>query len=122
MSSYNPLLTPEVYAERYHREGFVDPVRCSGRTTSIALRSIADAIDNPGVPQDLKDHHGSLRSDGDLSAKVDYMLSRLGLNKHTQVVRISKGKGYAVLFGVDLTGRAVDKKEQPHPPAPPFVL
>ena len=58
----HPLHTSKHHMELMHNMGvcgyhqFLEDKRFTGRTTAQAL--LADAIDNPGVPQNLVDHSG----------------------------------------------------------------
>lgn len=52
--------------------------RGTGRSTAIALKLMAAAINNPGVMIQVKDHHGTLMADKHLFNKIQAMCHDLG--------------------------------------------
>lgn len=57
----------------------VDESRCSGRTTVIRLRTLADAVDSPGKWIEVRDHGSNLSRDGRITAEVMNLAAVLGL-------------------------------------------
>lgn len=73
--------------------------RGTGRTTAIALRAIADAIDNPYKPVKLKDHHPTKSADAMLAQATELIVWRLGL-RHMQVMYSQNLKEFTLKFGL----------------------
>lgn len=85
----HPLHTPErVKALNLLTEGgyAAEAERFTGRSTAIALRLIANAIDLPGKAISISDHHFSRQADACLAAMMRDMIQQLGL-KHMHVER-----------------------------------
>jgi hypothetical protein len=61
--------------------------RRTGRTTCIALRAIAEAMENPGVGVMLVDHHHGNDADFHLSRMVLAMVQSMGM-KHLHVDQV----------------------------------
>lgn len=57
--------------------------RAVGRTTALALRALADAIDNPGKEIRPTDHYRSFSADRNLLRVCAGMVEKLGLQKFT---------------------------------------
>lgn len=53
--------------------------RATGRSTVLALRAIADAIEKAGEKVDVRDHHGTATADEHLMHMVQGMVEKLGL-------------------------------------------
>lgn len=69
--------------------------RMTGRSTAQALRFIANAIDNPNVPQKIEDHYGNRLADVGLGGTVCGMIEKLGL-KHLHVTKVRGQTPYIV--------------------------
>lgn len=56
----HPLHTPALLNQMVLSSGcYADVSRCTGRSTALALRLIAEAIENPGKAVPLRDHHNT---------------------------------------------------------------
>ena len=76
----NPLHSTEfLIAQMLNTGCYPEVERCTGRTTVLALRIIADAISNPHVEQTVRDHHPTTFSHQSLVKKVHDMTQALGL-------------------------------------------
>ena len=69
--------------------------RQTGRSTAQALRFLAFAIDNPGTQVQVRDHHGTLQADSELtmvcrSIVKDLRLTGFTFTKTTLVCRFSE--------------------------------
>lgn len=84
MNFLNPLHTPEMIARQIAQTNRFDVTRGTGRSTSLALRAISDAIANPFKPVRLEDHSDAPRSSDHLAAIVKDMILSLGL-EHMKV-------------------------------------
>lgn len=60
---------------------YVDPARATGRTTSLALRLLAQAIATPHVWVDIRDHHPTHAASQNLRRLMQEIADRLNL-KH----------------------------------------
>ena len=54
--------------------------RCSGKSTKIALRIIADAYAFPNTKVYINDHHGTPKADEHLAESIDEYIRRLGFS------------------------------------------
>lgn len=78
----HPLHTPELLFNHMVHDGTYFPEeRRTGRTTVVALRYLATAMDNPHKWITLRDHHGTADADIHLRKLVEGMCDVLGL-KH----------------------------------------
>lgn len=85
----HPLHTPErVKALNLLTEGgyAAQSARQTGRSTAIALRLIAHAIENPGKTITIADHHPTKEASAYLAARMRDMILRLQL-QHLHVER-----------------------------------
>jgi len=57
--------------------------RCSGRSTAIALATIAEAMKSPGSSVRIKDHHPSAEADHHLRSMITDYIDRLGFSGFT---------------------------------------
>lgn len=81
MSKLNPLHTPEMIAQVISATGeYFDSSRRSGRSTALALRYIADVIEQPYTPVLIKDHYDSVLADRALAEIIRLMIFKLELN------------------------------------------
>lgn len=90
----HPLRTPELVYRHLLDTGCYMGDRCTGRSTSLALGFIAEALRKPGVTVYIKDHHDSSLADRHLTDKVAEYVDRLGL-KHLIIDR----QCYWIRFG-----------------------
>lgn len=75
----HPLHTPEFVANYIAYGGGHPQERRTGRSTALALKYIAEAIENPRQPVQIRDHHDVLRAHRDLFERVREMVRQLGL-------------------------------------------
>lgn len=77
----NPLHTPEMIVKVISTTGeYFDHKRRSGRSTALALRYIADAIEQPYTPVLIEDHYDSVLADRALAEIMGLMIFKLELN------------------------------------------
>lgn len=65
--------------EMYRQHGSYDPLRCTGRTTAIALELLAKCIREPNTDHAARDHHGTHQADVMLAKHVVELAERMGL-------------------------------------------
>lgn len=70
------LLTPEL-VEELERMG-QGPWRQTGRSTRIALETLAECYRRPGEWIEIRDHHASSQADRHLMLMITEMIERLG--------------------------------------------
>lgn len=81
----HPLHTPEFLHQQTLETGcYADTTRCTGRTTAIALRAIAEAIDNPHKSIHYRDHHLTNAADMHLGMRIEDICKALRL-EHMQI-------------------------------------
>lgn len=87
----NQLVSDQRRADHLVQTGQYYPEeRGSGRSTTIALIALVEAMKNPGVPVPLKDHHDSRAADEFLARGLRTMIDQLGL-RLVQVQRSKRG-------------------------------
>jgi hypothetical protein len=64
------------------KRGYPDTTveRCSGRSTTIALETIAEAMKTPDKSVRVKDHHPSAQADNHLADMICEYIDRLGFS------------------------------------------
>ena len=77
----HPLHTPEFIADVVKATGRYPGDRYTGRSTAIALRLIAEAIESPRKPIPIRDHYGTSLADRYLRQAMQDMVDKLDL-KH----------------------------------------
>lgn len=76
----HPLHNPDLLAQHMHATGEYFPVeRHTGRTTALALETLAKAIRTPHEWVRITDHHPSLPADEHLMRMMQDMVHALGL-------------------------------------------
>ena len=85
MKRINPLHTIEFLVDQMRSSGcYPDIERCTGRTTAIALRTIASALERPHEVVHFRDHHDTVAASRDLAHMIVGMVAAIGL-KHLHV-------------------------------------
>jgi hypothetical protein len=91
----NPLHSVEWLCDMIRVTGeYFDTSRRTGRTTALALKAIAEAIENPWVWVPLKDHHNTILANESMSNIVRSMVHVMQLEHFV----FRKG---AIRFGKD---------------------
>lgn len=75
----HPLHTPEWVARYVLEKGEYPGERFTGRSTALALRVIAEAIENPGKKVLIRDHVNLHRANNHLRGTVQEFVRKLGL-------------------------------------------
>ena len=84
MRKLNPLHSPEWLDRMVRYTGcYADPSRATGRTTAIALRTLAAAIENPHQWVEIVDHHPTRLAAGYLRRRMQDMVGILHLEHFT---------------------------------------
>jgi hypothetical protein len=55
----------------------LDPYRCTGRSTAIAMETIGNAMAHPGSEICFEDHHGTRHADAHLASMINDILIKL---------------------------------------------
>lgn len=80
----HPLHTPELLARHVHCTGEYWPrERCTGRTTALALKLLAEAISKPHERLIIRDHEPTAVAAKHLRTRMQDIAERLGL-EHMQ--------------------------------------
>lgn len=97
----NPLHSAEWIGNQFIATGSYDPERMTGRSTAQALHYLSMAINNPGTPVQIIDHHGSNQANINLMNLIFDIASTLGL-RHINRPQGSRYRGHAyIVFGID---------------------
>lgn len=98
MAKLHPLHTPEMLMDYAKRTGEHYPVeRHTGRSTAIALRLMAAAIENPETYTQIRDHYNTDQANEYLGWQIQEMCSKLGL-EHMHVERDRRFWVPAIIF------------------------
>lgn len=101
----HPLHTPEMISGWISSTGeYPDQTRRTGRSTAIALNTIADAMNKPFTWIQVKDHHDSVGADENLLALIMDIIDRIGLGhfyykKDPMVEKFGVRTKYFIRFG-----------------------
>jgi hypothetical protein len=92
---HNKLIPRRARATKEITGGVIDEIRISGRTTAIALRMLARAIEEPRILLDLRDHshdgqQPTIEDNRNLGRLVSHMAVVLGL-KYINVINTTSG-------------------------------
>lgn len=97
----NPLHTAEYIGNQIIASGSYDPTRMTGRSTAQAFTYLAMAINNPGVPVQVLDHHGTNQAHNNLMNLIFDIASSFGL-RHINRTQGTRYRGHAyIVFGHD---------------------
>lgn len=75
----HPMHTIQFVMNTLKSSGMYPGARCTGRSTAIAFRVLADMIDKPRTPITVRDHHDTTDSHNRLAHQVVGLFNQLNL-------------------------------------------
>jgi hypothetical protein len=96
----NPLHQQAIVPDSAMLQLMISDNRCTGKSTAIALETIANAIKQPFTPITIRDHFPSTQADEHLAHMIEQIVRRLELKMMTFKRTFVRGqKVFTIQFG-----------------------